>query len=376
MSGVSVLIKPVSGKCNMKCEYCFYCDLAQHRDVADYGRMSEETLEAIVREVFAVADQSAAFSFQGGEPSLRGLNFFRRFIELQKQYNVRNIPVSNCLQTNGLLIDENWARFLGENHFLVGLSLDGPREVNDRFRKLLDGNGSYASVMSAARVMKKHNVDFNILFTLTSESVKNPGKLYSFFRKNGFDFLQFMPCIDPWDGKRGKNSYSLLPQEFGIFLRKFFDRWKEEILSGGSVSVRYFDNLISMAAGLPPEACSMRGMCSCQFIFEADGSCYPCDFYVNEEYCLGNIKDKGLYELFDSPANKAFLTQGNQISDECRSCKWFRICRGGCRRDRDNESHINYHCRAYKNFLEYAWPGINQVAAYVIRRNSMNENSK
>ncbi len=369
MPSVSVLIKPVSGQCNMKCEYCFYCDVAQRRDTTDFGRMSKETLEEIVRKVFAVADRSASFSFQGGEPTLRGLAFYRSFIEMQKRYNEKNIPVTNCLQTNGILINEEWARFLGENSFLVGLSLDGPREVNDKFRKLADGEGSHSKVIRAARLMKKYGVDFNILFTLTSESVKNPGKLYSFFRKNEFDFLQFMPCIDPYEGMRGRDNYSLKPQEFGNFLRKFFDRWSEEVLSGGSISVRYFDNLVSMAAGLPPEACSMRGMCSCQFIFEADGSCYPCDFYVSEEWCLGNIKDHSLQELFDSANGKAFLATGTELSAECRKCKWFPICRGGCRRDRDERTHMNYHCRAYKGFLDYAWPKINKVAAYLLRRN-------
>ena len=365
---VSVLIKPVSGKCNMKCEYCFYNDVAAHRDTADMGFMSEQTLEAIVREVFAMADGSACFSFQGGEPTLRGLDFYQGFINMQRRYNIKNIPVTNCLQTNGLLIDGEWARFLSENRFLVGLSLDGPRELHDRFRRRADGSGTYAQVMKAAESMKRHGVDFNILFTVTSESAAMAGKLYSFFRKNGFDFLQFMPCIDPLEGERGKDSFSLRPLEFGVFLRRFFERWSAEVFSGGNISVRYFDNLVSIAAGLPPEACSMRGMCSCQFVFEADGSCYPCDFYVTDEWRMGNINNLGLNGLFSSTACRRFISSGSRLPEECHACAVRSLCRGGCRRDRENPAMRNYYCRAYRGFLEYAAPKLKELAAYIAER--------
>ena len=370
MASVSVLIKPASGKCNLRCEYCFYHDEAANRATADFGLMSLNTLEAIVRRVFDAADTGATFSFQGGEPTMRGLNFFRAYIQLVKQYNTRGIPVNHCLQTNGMLIDQEWAAFLGENHFLVGLSLDGPKAVHDRFRRDSGGGGTYAQVMAAARLLSRSQVQFNILFTVTSETAKIPGKVYSFFKEKGFHYLQFMPCIDPFEGSRGKNSYSLKPVEFGLFLCKFFDRWAEDVLKGNGISVRYFDNLISMAAGLPPEACSLRGTCACQFVFEADGGCYPCDFYVNEAWCMGSVHDLDLQALFASPAARRFLQTGSQVSDRCRICRWRAVCRGGCRRDRENPEHLNYYCRAYQSFLEHAWPRILQVSAEVARRNA------
>ncbi len=368
MKAVSVLIKPVSGSCNIKCEYCFYLDEASYRDTPNFGRMSLETLEAIVSKVFACAEQSASFAFQGGEPTLRGLDFYRTFVELQKKYNIRNISVTNCLQTNGLVIDDAWADFLHKNDFLVGLSLDGPKEIHDRFRRYHGGRGTYSDVMKTARILRKHDVTFNILFTVTSESAKEPGKLYSFFRKNGFDYLQFMPCIDPYYGTRGSDPFSLRPQEFLFFLTRFFDRWSAEVLSGASVSVRYFDNLCCVAAGLPAEACSMRGTCSCQFIFEADGSCYPCDFYVTEQWKAGNIHDSSLEELFASHRCQEFLSTGNRLSPDCQNCKWLRVCRGGCRRDREDLDYKNYYCRAYGSFLDAEWPKIRQVSAYLLSR--------
>lgn len=368
MSSVSVLIKPASGKCNLSCEYCFYHDEASHRSTADFGRMSEETLDAIVRQVFLSGADTAAFSFQGGEPTLRGLPFFQRFVELVERYNERGIPVTMCLQTNGILLDEEWAEFLGKNRFLVGLSLDGPRAVHDRFRVHPDGAPSYTQVMRAARLLDRRQVDYNILYTVTSASAKEPGKLYSFFKENGFRYLQFMPCIDPLEGKRGRDSYSLLPGEFALFLRKTFDRWAADVLNDDGISIRYFDNLVSIAAGFPPEACSLRGACSCQFVFEADGSCYPCDFYVNEDWLMGNIRDMGLEELFRSEAARRFLLSGSAVPEECRNCGVRALCRGGCRRDRENPQHKNYYCRAYKSFLTYAQPKILQVSAHILRR--------
>ena len=230
------------------------------------------------------ADGMATFSFQGGEPTLRGLDFYRDYSEL-----------SNCIQTNGILLDEQWAHFLHDNRFLVGFSLDGPREIHDLFRKDKNGDGTFTTVIQKARLLEKHDVDFNILLVVTSALAERPGKSYSFFQKNSFHYLQFIPCIDPLAEKRGGRNFSLQPVEYLQFLKKFYDRWSEDILSGKDVSIRYFDNLVRIVMGEAPETCGMRGTCSCQFVFEADGSYYPCDFYVTEKWKLGNIRDVVLW---------------------------------------------------------------------------------
>ena len=371
MGAVSVLIKPASGRCDMRCEYCFYYDEMANRETDDFGLMPLETLENIVRSVLAEADTGAAFSFQGGEPTVRGLDFFRELISMERRLNTKGVPITNCLQTNGVRIDEPWARFLGENGFLVGLSLDGPRAVHDRFRRHPDGRGSFAEVMRAARLFERCGVEYNILFTVTAETARAPGKVYSFFKENGFKYLQFMPCIDPLAAKRGKSGFSLLPEDFAVFLRRFFDRWAEDVLAGDGMSVRYFDNLISIAAGLPPEACSLRGRCSCQFVFEADGSCYPCDFYVSEDWRMGNINESTLRGLYESENARRFLETGASLPRDCLVCRWKTVCRGGCRRDR--EGGRSYYCRAYRSFLDYAWPRIMQVSAHVARQSAAAE---
>ena len=372
MPPISVLIKPASGKCNLRCEYCFYEDIAVNRSIADFGFMTPETLETIVRKVMAFADGQATFSFQGGEPTLRGLDFYRMLIDLQKKYNTKNVTVSNCIQTNGVLLDEEWAEFLHDNGFLVGLSLDGPQKLHDLYRKDAVGGGTYTTVMQKARLLKKYGVDFNILLVVTGATTEDAGKTYAFFQKNGFNYLQFIPCIDPLAEKRGGYSFSLRPAEYTRFLKRFFDRWSADILSGTDVSVRYFDNLVRMIMGMPPETCSMRGICSCQFVFEADGTCYPCDFYVTENWRLGNIHEMGIMNFYESKTNQRFLDMSKAVADECRRCKWQQLCRGGCRRDREDAlagaPGKNYFCQSFYSFFDYAYPRLKEIAHYIIRQ--------
>lgn len=369
MPPISVLIKPASAKCNLNCEYCFYKDIAYNRKVADYGFMDAETLREIVKKVLEFADDTATFSFQGGEPTLCGLEFYKDLLKYQELYNKKKVRINNCMQTNGLLLDDEWAGFLHGHNFLVGLSLDGPQKLHDKYRADARGMGTYQAVIQKARLLEKFKVDFNILFVVTSALAESPGKAYTFFRKNRFDFLQFIPCLDPLASKRGKNDFSLLPRDYTLFLKKFFDRWSEDILAGRDVSVRYFNNLVLMVMGGEPDACSMNGFCSCQFVFESDGSCYPCDFYVTDEWRLGNIRDMGIMELYKSENNRRFLKTGAVEAEECKSCKWRRLCRGGCRRDREdalkNELTSNYYCRSYYEFLEYAYPKLTEITRFI-----------
>ena len=334
--------------------------------------MSLDTLETIVRKVLEFAEEKATFSFQGGEPTLCGLDFYRKLIEYQNKHNNKNVEINNCIQTNGVLLDEQWAMFLYDNRFLVGLSLDGPREIHDMFRKDMGGNGTQSAVMQKAHLLEKHGVAFNILFVVTNAMVERPGKVYSFFQRNNFNYLQFMPCIDPLEERRGGCNYSLVPADYTQFLKKFFNRWSEDILSGRDVSIRYFDDLVRLVMGAEPGTCSMRGTCSCQFVFEADGSCYPCDFYVTEEWKLGNIHAMGIMDFYETETNQRFLNTSAVATNECLRCKWRRLCRGGCRRDREDSVKSvltkNYYCRSFYDFLDYAYPKLQQIAQYVMQR--------
>jgi uncharacterized protein len=369
MPPISVLIKPASSKCNLNCAYCFYHDVANNRTVADLGFMSLETVELIIKKVLQFASGYATFSFQGGEPTLCGIDFFKSVIKLQNRLNVHHVKISNCIQTNGALIDTAWADFLHDNGFLVGLSLDGPQDVHDRYRVDAKGIGTHERVMQTSELFDRYKVEYNILFVVTEETASHADALYDFYQKKDFNYLQFMPCIDPAGSKRGVQGYSLHSQQYAFFLKHFFDRWYADFMGGKEISIRYFDNLVRMVMGAPPETCSMRGACGCQFVFEADGSVYPCDFYVTDAWKLGNIFKNELIEMYEGDTCIRFIKNSLSTDPACRNCKWKSLCRGGCRRDRENmltgELERNYYCASFCKFLEYAYPRLLDIANYV-----------
>lgn len=366
MPALNLLIKPASGNCNLKCKYCFYNDISEIRETENFGMMDEETLEVLVQKAFNYAEHYCTFAFQGGEPTLVGLDFYKKLIELQKKYNTNNIKVNNALQTNGMVIDEEWTKFLGDNNFLVGLSLDGPKEVHDANRIDYKDKGSYNKVMKTARLFDKHKVEYNILFVVNAYVARHVQKIYNFFKKNNFKFLQFIPCLDPLNEEWGIHEYSLTPEKYTKFLKSLFDVWYDDIKKGNMVSIRTFDNYVGMIMGYRPEACGMTGECSCQFVVEADGGVYPCDFYVIDEYFLGNIKEKELEELRNTENAKRFVEVSRYIDPSCKKCKWFGICRGGCRRTREplteGKLSSNHYCSSFKEFFEYTVPRMEELA--------------
>lgn len=366
MPAVTFLIKPASSNCNLRCRYCFYFSEAEQRSVASYGMMTEETLEAIVGKGLQYAESFCSFAFQGGEPTIAGLPFFRRLIEFEKKYNIHNVKISNAIQTNGMLIDENWAKFFHDNNFLVGLSLDGDSEAHNLHRVDAKGAGTFNRIMKTVKLFERFQVEYNILTVVTSNTSRRIGRIYDFFKKNNFRYLQFIPCLDPLGEKPGAQPYSLKPDELERFLKLLFDRWYADYMHGDYVSIRYFDNLIQILLGQRPEACNMNGICSCNCVFEADGSMYPCDFYMLDVWRLGNIQSNGIDEMLHSETAKAFIHASAQPALECRACRWKTLCRGGCRRERDglveNGLGPDHFCSAYRGFLDYAYPRLAQAA--------------
>lgn len=370
MPPLHFLVKPVSGSCNLRCRYCFYHDVGENRAVQSYGTMSGETLELLIRKALEEAEGSCAFGFQGGEPTLAGLDFFRKAVELQKRYNTRGLAISNAIQTNGMLMDAEWADFLTENRFLVGLSLDGTKELHDRNRLDSAGKGTYSRVLQAAQLLKARGVEFNILTVVTRDSAKKADSLYGFFRRCGFDWLQFIPCLDPLEHRRGGCSYSLTPEDYGHFLKRLFDCWYRDVKAGRFVYIRYFENLVGMLLGNPPESCGMSGRCAVQNVVEADGSVYPCDFYALDQWKLGNIRTDGIREMMESKTARRFLEAAREVPEKCRSCRYYPLCRGGCRRDREAAGGVlglNDFCPAFETFFDYALPRLEEVAADAAR---------
>lgn len=369
MPNINVLIKPASGACNMRCRYCFYADEAAHREVANYGKISMETMERVIERAFEAADRSVTFGFQGGEPTLCGLDFFRQVMELEKKHAKKGVTVSNAIQTNGLLIDDEWAEFLHENHFLTGLSVDGHMDLHDLNRVDAEGNGTFTRVMKAAETLEKHKADFNVLTVVTNGAARKIRRIYSFFRKNNLLWQQYIPCLDPLGEPRGCTSYALTPGLYASFLKELFDLWYEDVKAGRFIYIRYFENLLGMLLGQMPESCGLSGQCALQFVVEADGSVYPCDFYVLDRQRMGNVQEHSFKQMAFSDAAQEFLLAPT-VHDSCRECRWLGICRGGCRRDRDNGSEIglNYFCPAYQSFFEYAMPRLQEIAAAVQQR--------
>lgn len=369
MPPLQLLIKPASGNCNMRCKYCFYTDETAKRKIKSYGLMKNSTLETLVKKSLEYATSSCSFVFQGGEPTLVGIEFYKNLLECQKRYNVKKLHINNAIQTNGYIIDDEWAAFLGQNQFLVGLSLDGTKDIHDFNRIDTTGEGTYKKILHTIQLFNKHHVEYNILTVVTAQLAKNIGKVYGFYQRNNLVYQQYIPCLDPIGKQRGQEIYSLTPQLYGNFLMDLFDLWYRDIMKGKFIYNRFFDNLVGMLRGYLPESCGMLGQCSRQTVIEANGGVYPCDFYVLDEYKIGNIVSDSFEQIEENRSKLKFIETSRYVSPKCLKCKWYQLCKGGCRRDREpiigEQLSLNYFCESYQMFYEYA---IERLIALANRR--------
>jgi uncharacterized protein len=370
MPPLSVLIKPSSSMCNLRCKYCFYHDVSDRRENKSFGFMDHDTAEILIKKSLDFADGYCSFAFQGGEPTLSGLKFYEDFCDTVNKYNKNNIEIRYSIQTNGIAIDDSWAAFLKKHNFLVGLSLDGYKDINDSLRIRPDGKGTFNQIMKTVSTFKKHKVDFNILCVVTGYVARHIRKIYSFFKECGFRYLQFIPCISPIKEEENEGFF-LSSKRYEYFLKTLFDGWYNDFMKGIYISIQHIDNNILTLNGQPPFLCAMTGKCSCQFVIEADGGVYPCDFYVTDGWCLGNITDLTMsFKEFRSSENgQKFMSVNNNPANECTGCQWYFICRGGCRRYREpvvgDFMSQNKYCEAYKSYYSYAFDRMQQVAQIV-----------
>lgn len=355
MPALNLLIKPSSGMCNLNCTYCFYHDLMSRREVPSYGFMSGQIREALIKKALDYADGQCSFCFQGGEPTLIGLDFYKEFVELVKQHNHKKVAVTYSIQTNAYQLSEEWVGFLAEHDFLTGISLDGTIHTHNRYRKNYDGQASFVQVMDNIALFNRLKAEYNILTVVNQATALGVKKIYQFYRKNDFRYLQFIPCLDPMGKEKGKEAYSLLPEVYGRFLCELFDLWYDDYCHGRIISIRTFDNYLGLLRGYPPEACDMRGRCSVQHVVEADGSVYPCDFYVVDQWKLGSVLKDDFGDYIKKEKAGEFINSSDDIDKECRVCRYFQLCRGGCRRVREEGGGgRNYFCRSYQMFFDYA----------------------
>lgn len=372
MPPVQLLIKPASGNCNLRCGYCFYCDEMAKRETENFGFMTEETLELLVKRALEFAEGSCGFAFQGGEPTLAGLDFYRRLLELQERYNKKHVTIRNSIQTNGYGLGVEWAEFLAQNHFLTGVSLDGVVHTHDAYRRNAAGQGTFADIMKTLELFDQKQVEYNILTVVNRRVAEKISRIYSFYKKHHWSYLQFIACMDPLGESPGGREYSLTPELYGDFLVELFELWYLDWQKGEQPSIRMFENYVGILLGYMPEACDQRGCCSVQCVVEADGSVYPCDFYVLDQYRMGNLAGHSLKELFVRGKALGFVEESIQNRQDCESCEFGFICRGGCRRNRQQgESGAlgsNYFCPSYRKFFAAALPRMRQMAMEIQRR--------
>ena len=354
MPPLSIMIKPASSLCNLRCRYCFYHDVSEIRDVKSFGVMSPETADRLIEKALKFADgESIAFAFQGGEPLIAGLDYFKHFVKRTAQLNSQKSPIYFSIQTNGTLVTEEWAEFFHDNGFLVGLSLDGDFK-NNSFRVDENRENAFYKILRAAEIFKRCNVDFNILTVLTGRCAENIDEIYSFFKSKGFKYLQFIPCLRPF-GDKSESELYMTDEQYAYFLIHGFNHYVKDYVRGQYTSIRYFDNLMHLYLGNQTEQCGMLGHCMHQFVAEGNGNIYPCDFYCTDEWLLGNINDEG--ESFDTLAHSEkaidFLKESIAVPEKCKKCKYFSLCRaGGCKRTREDRDY----CEAYKKFFAACAP--------------------
>lgn len=366
MRNLNFLIKPASGLCNMRCRYCFYEDETANRAQASAGRMTEATADALIEGAFAALEErgTVTFAFQGGEPTLAGLEYFRHFVDKVAQCNTKHIRVSYAIQTNGLALDEEWADFFRAHHFLVGVSIDGTKAIHESLRPDAAGGSTWTRVTKHLAILQKKQVDTNILCVVTRPCAKSPVKVYHSLQKLGGKYLQFIPCLDPLGAQRGSMGYSLTPELYAGFLCGLFDAWYLDWKNGNYTSIRLFDDYVHLAMGLPSGTCSTSGSCGAYLVVEGDGTLYPCDFYCLDEWTLGRIGQQPLDVVLSGEKEQAFLAQGEHHPAECADCPSRCLCFGGCKRDwyTDASGTHNYFCPAFRRFFAHAGPRLAEIA--------------
>ena len=345
----SLLIKPASAVCNLDCAYCFYLD----READPYKSlparaMSLDTLERLVDNYLFYSYPNSVFAFQGGEPTLAGLKFFEKLVEFQTEYGRGGQSVSNALQTNAVLLTEDWCPLFHQYNWLLGVSMDGPEELHDLYRFNKGGRGTWKQVMKSVELLKKNKVEFNILCVLSQANVDKPREIYKFFRSIGIDNIQYIP-LSEFHPDGTPMPFTITPEQYGRFLCETFDLWWSE---RRKVRIRFFDNVAEALAGMKPGTCTMHESCDSYAVVEYNGDVYPCDFFVEGSWKLGNIMVDSWAEIARRRRRQDFAGKKAIPHEECRRCEWQSICHQGCPKFRHAPGRrfedLDYFCSSYK----------------------------
>ena len=364
----SIMLKPASGLCNMRCAYCFYADVAAHRETPSYGVMTDETARAVLQSAAGdlAPGDTLTIAFQGGEPTLAGIDFYRRFFALTDALP-RGLELQFAFQTNGLLLDEAWCDLFLQYHVLVGLSIDGSAALHNANRLDAAGKGTYARVLRVARLLRDRGVPFNVLTVLTGALARHPAAVWRWIEAEGFTHVQFIPCLDALDAEKA-SPYALTPTRFRDFYRGLFPLWQAAIRRGHYVSVKLFDDLVNLYLGHCATACGITGHCAEQCIVEANGDVFPCDFYVLDRYHMGSLLTHPLPDLL--PNAKPFLREGREYvtREPCAVCRYRSSCGGGCKRMKDAVLFENGTCQYALLLFEILMPLLQTAQQYLSQR--------
>jgi uncharacterized protein len=345
----SLLIKPASAICNLDCSYCFYLDReADPYKALPARRMSLETLERLVDTYLFYSYPESIFAFQGGEPTLAGLAFYEKLIELQKQHGRDGQTVSNSMQTNGVLLDDNWCQLFKAYDWLIGISIDGPEPMHDLYRVNKQGAGTWRKVIAAVECLQRNRVEFNALCVISQANVSAAKELYRFFQSLGINHIQYIP-LSEFDAEGRPLHFTVAPEQYGRFLCETFDAWWPD---RRRVHIRYFDNIMEALAGRKPGTCTMHETCDSYVVVEYNGDVYPCDFFVEKDWRLGNVNLDSWPEIARRQRRYQFAGKKTIPHPECQACEYQSICHGGCPKHRHDPrgrfDELDYFCPAYK----------------------------
>lgn len=372
-----LLAKPAGPACNLACEYCYYLEKSKYFVDPRHTFMSDEMLDIFIKSyIEAQTMPEVMFTWHGGEAMMRNIDFYKRAIKLQQRYG-RGRLIYNCIQTNGTLLNDEWCRFLHDNGWLVGISIDGPEEFHDEYRRNRVGKASFAQTMRGIRLMQRHGVEWNALAVVNDYNGDYPEDFYDFFREIGCRFLQFTPVVERRNstGMLSAGSdpggeitdFSVKPDQWGNFLCRLFDRWRKKDV--GTIFVQLFDSTLANWVGKEPGVCTMARTCGHAGAVEHNGDVYCCDHFVFPEYKLGNLRTHTVTEMMTSPRQISFgASKQDSLPQQCRNCRWLFACNGECPRNRfvttsEGEPGLNYLCEGYRKFFSHVAPYMDFMAA-------------
>ena len=364
MRNFSLLVKPASFSCNLRCNYCFY--LEKEKLFKGKNMMTDKVLERMISSFLAVDMPAHSIGWQGGEPTMMGLDFFKQVVHYQQKYGHSGISVSNGLQTNGTMLDDEWCKHLTKYNFLVGLSIDGPKEIHDQHRWTAKGTGSHDMVMKGLAALKRNHTEFNVLTLVSNSNIKHPLLVYNYLKDLGVKFHQYIECVEflP-NGELAP--FAVHPEEWGEFLCTIFDEWYEK--DRYEISVRFFDSVLARMVDNMANACLFAEDCRQYLVVEHDGGIYPCDFFVLPEWKLGNIMDSDWEFFLEHPLYEKFGIRKSQWNEKCDTCPYVKYCLGCCQKNRlnhgKNPRDLSALCAGWEMFYQHTLPRFKSLANHI-----------